>query len=164
MGRCIQRLAVDRSELVISTKVLVLAFIINCVQIFWGGKGVNQSGLSRKHIIEGTKASLKRLQLEYVDLIFCHRPDITTPIEETVRAMNYVINQGWALYWGTSEWTATQLMQAHQIANRLGLIGPLMEQPQYSMLHRSKVESEYLPLYREFKLGTTVSFPYAVNR
>jgi len=149
MGRCIKKLDVPRSEIVVSTKV------------FWGGKGINQTGLSRKHIIEGVNDSLKRLQLDYVDLVFCHRPDIFTPIEETVRAMNFLINQGKALYWGTSEWTAMQIMQAYQISERLGLISPIMEQPQYNMFHRSRVELEYLPLYREMKLGTTIWSPLA---
>jgi len=149
MGRCIQRLGVPRSELVISTK------------IFWGGKGVNQRGLSRKHIIEGMKDSLKRLQLEYVDLIFCHRPDFHTPMEEVVRAMNWIIEQGWAFYWGTSEWSAAEIMEAHEIAKNLRLISPVMEQPQYNMLHRTRFEKEYLPLYEKMKLGTTIWSPLA---
>jgi len=149
MGRCIKRLGVPRSELVISTK------------IFWGGKKSNQTGLSRKHIIEGCNAALKRLDLEYVDLIFCHRPDIYTPIEETVRAMNFLLDQGKAFYWGTSEWPADEIMQAHAVATRLNLVGPLMEQPQYSMLHRTKVEREYSRLYKEIGLGTTIWSPLA---
>jgi len=149
MGRCIQRLGRPRSELVISTK------------IFWGGKGVNEKGLSRKHIIEGVNASLKRLQLDYVDLLFCHRPDIETPIEETVRAMNYVIDQGKAFYWGTSEWTADQLFEAHHVAERLGLIGPTMEQPQYSLLHRTRFEKEYARVFKDLGLGTTIWSPLA---
>lgn len=149
MGRVIQRAGWKRSDLVISTK------------IFWGGKGPNDVGLSRKHIIEGTNAALARLQLDYVDLIFCHRPDIRTPIEETVRAMNYLINQGKALYWGTSEWSAAQIMEAYGIARREHLIPPTMEQPQYNMLHRERVEKEYAPLYREIGLGTTVWSPLA---
>jgi len=149
MGRCIAKLNVDRSEIIV------------CTKIFWGGKGVNQRGLSRKHIVEATNASLKRLQLDYVDLIFCHRPDFHTPIEETVRAMNFIINQGKAFYWGTSEWTADQVIEAHQIAQRLGLIGPLMEQPQYSMLHRTRFEKEFARLYKEIGLGTTIWSPLA---
>lgn len=149
MGRVIKRAGWKRSDLVISTK------------IFWGGKGPNDVGLSRKHIIEGTNAALARLQLDYVDLIFCHRPDIRTPIEETVRAMNYLINQGKALYWGTSEWSAAQIMEAYGIARREHLIPPTMEQPQYNMLHRERVEKEYAPLYREIGLGTTVWSPLA---
>lgn len=147
MGRVIKRAGWKRSDLVLSTK------------IFWGGKGVNDKGLSRKHILEGTDASLKRIGTDYVDLIFCHRPDLDTPIEETVRAMNHVINQGKALYWGTSEWSAVQIMEAYQIAKREHLIPPLMEQPEYSMLHREKIEKEYLHLYNEIGLGTTIWSP-----
>ncbi len=149
MGNIIKKQGWKRSDIVVSTK------------IFWGGNGPNDKGLSRKHIIEGSLAALKRFQLDYVDLIFCHRPDPNTPIEETVRAMNYVINQGMAFYWGTSEWSAEQIRQAHEIARREHLIGPLMEQPQYNMLHRDRVESEYLPLYRDFKLGLTTWSPLA---
>ncbi|EIE23150.1 hypothetical protein COCSUDRAFT_66187 [Coccomyxa subellipsoidea C-169] len=149
MGAAIKELGWKRSDYVISTK------------IFWGGKGVNDKGLSRKHIIEGIKASLKRLQLDYVDLIFCHRPDTTTPIEETVRAMNFVIDQGWAFYWGTSEWTAQQITEAWAIADRLNLIGPAMEQPEYSLLERKKVEVDYAPLYKKVGLGLTTWSPLA---
>ncbi len=147
MGRVIKRAGWKRSDLVLSTK------------IYWGGSGVNDRGLSRKHILEGTDASLKRIETDYVDLIFCHRPDLDTPIEETVRAMNHVINQGKALYWGTSEWSATQIMEAYQIARREHLIPPLMEQPEYSMLHREKIEKEFLHLYDEVGLGTTIWSP-----
>ncbi len=149
MGEIIKKAGWKRSDLVLSTK------------IFWGGDGVNDRGLSRKHIIEGTHAALKRLQTEYVDLIFCHRPDPYTPIEETVRAMNYVINSGMAFYWGTSEWSAEQIRQAYEIARREHLIPPVMEQLQYNMLHREKMEKEFLPLFRDFKLGTTVWSPLA---
>jgi len=153
MGKCIKRMEaemnVDRANLIVSTK------------IFWGGKGVNQKGLSRKHIIEGANAALKRLQLDYVDLIFCHRPDHHTPIEETVRAMNFLIDQGKAFYWGTSEWSADEISEAIGIAQRLGLVAPIMEQPQYSMLHRTRFEKEYARLYREHKYGTTIWSPLA---
>jgi len=149
MGKCIKKLNVDRSEIVISTK------------IFWGGPGVNQRGLSRKHIIEGVNAALKRLQLEYVDLVFCHRPDPSTPIEETVRALNFIIDQGKAFYWGTSEWTADQIVEAHHVAEKFGLIGPTMEQPQYSMLHRTRMESEYARIFKDTGLGTTIWSPLA---
>lgn len=149
MGNVIKRVGWKRSDLVISTK------------IFWGGEGPNDSGLSRKHIIEGTNASLKRLQMDYVDLIFCHRPDIRTPIEETVWAMNQVINQGKAFYWGTSEWNARQITEAVGVARREHLIPPLMEQPQYNMFHRERVEKEYAPLFRQFGLGTTIWSPLA---
>ncbi len=149
MGNVLKQVGWKRSDLVISTK------------IFWGGDGPNDSGLSRKHIMEGTNASLTRLQMDYVDLIFCHRPDIRTPIEETVWAMNQVINQGKAFYWGTSEWNAQQITEAVGIARREHLIPPLMEQPQYNMFHRERVEKEYAPLYRQFSLGTTIWSPLA---
>jgi aryl-alcohol dehydrogenase-like predicted oxidoreductase len=114
MGKVIKRCGWKRSDLVISTK------------IFWGGKGPNDRGLSRKHIVEGLDAALKRLGTAYVDLIYAHRPDVDTPMEETVRAFNHVIDQGKAFYWGTSEWSAVQIMEAHMVAERLGLIGPLV--------------------------------------
>lgn len=149
MGQAIKELGWKRSDVVISTK------------IFWGGPGPNDKGLSRKHIVEGVKASLKRLDMEYVDIVFCHRPDITTPIEETVRAMNYMINKGWAFYWGTSEWNARQITEAWEIAIRLGLIGPAAEQPEYNLLARDKVEVEYVPLYNNYGLGLTTWSPLA---
>ncbi len=152
MGNVIRRAGWKRQELVLSTK------------IFWGNpfvQGVNSTGLSRKHIVEGTDAALRRLQTDYVDLVFCHRPDLHTPIEETVRAMNHLIAQGKALYWGTSEWSAQQIQEAYGIARRERLIPPTMEQPQYNMFHRARVELEYAPLYREFGLGTTIWSPLA---
>ncbi|MFZ5809408.1 MAG: potassium channel beta subunit family protein [Chloroflexota bacterium] len=149
MGNIIKKAGWKRSDLVISTK------------IFWGGDGPNDNGLSRKHIFEGINASLKRLQMEYVDLIFCHRPDLYTPIEETVWAMNHVIQQGKALYWGTSEWSAAQIIEAVSVARREHLIPPVMEQPEYNMFHRERVEAEYAPLYRAIGLGTTVWSPLA---
>jgi len=147
MGQVIKRCGWKRSDLVISTK------------IFWGGKGPNAVGLSRKHIIEGLTASLKRLQLDYVDLVFAHRPDPDTPMEETVRAFNHVIEKGWAFYWGTSEWSAREITEAHAVAEKLNLIGPLCEQPQYNMFHRERFEKEYLPLYNQYGLGTTIWSP-----
>jgi voltage-dependent potassium channel beta subunit len=149
MGNVIRRAGWKRSDLVVSTK------------IFWGGKGPNDRGLSRKHIVEGVDASLRRLQLDYVDLLFCHRPDPDTPIEETVRAMNHVIDRGRALYWGTSEWSAADIREAAAIARRERLVGPQMEQPQYHMFHRERVEKEYAPLYEEIGLGTTIWSPLA---
>jgi len=104
---------------------------------------------------------LKRLGLEYVDVLFCHRPDLNTPVEETVRAMNWVIAQGKAFYWGTSEWSADRIIEANLVAKDLGLIGPVMEQPQYSMLHRTRFEKEYERLYREYGMGTTIWSPLA---
>jgi voltage-dependent potassium channel beta subunit len=149
MGNIIKKAGWKRSDLVISTK------------IFWGGSGPNDRGLSFKHIMEGTNAALKRLQMSYVDLIFCHRPDIHTPIEETVWAMNQVIREGKAFYWGTSEWSAEQIREAHHIARREHLIPPAMEQPQYNMFHRERVEKEYAGLYRDFGMGTTIWSPLA---
>jgi len=149
MGNVIKRAGWKRSELVISTK------------IFWGGSGPNDQGLSRKHILEGADAALARLQMDYVDLMFCHRPDLHTPIEETVRAMNHVINQGKAFYWGTSEWSALQIRQAYEIARHEHLIPPQMEQSQYNMFHRERIEKEYAPLYHEIGLGTTIWSPLA---
>lgn len=121
----------------------------------------NQSGLSRKHIVEGCHAALKRLQVDYLDLFFCHRPDKNTPIEETVWAMNLLIQQGKILYWGTSEWSNEELMQAFLFAERNRLIGPTMEQPQYNMFERQKLEKDYLLLFRDFGLGTTIWSPLA---
>ena len=149
MGNVIKKLGWKREDLVISSKV------------FWGGSGPNEAGLSRKHIYEACRASLKRLQTGYLDLFFCHRPDPNTPIEETVRAMDDLVHQGLVLYWGTSEWTAADIMRAHGIARELGLTPPQMEQPQYNMIHRERVEKEYLPLYREIGLGTTTWSPLA---
>jgi voltage-dependent potassium channel beta subunit len=149
MGQVLKKAGWKRSDLVVSTK------------IFWGGEGPNDRGLSHKHIIEGTNAALDRLQLDYVDLVFCHRPDIHTPIEETVRAMSYLVNQGKAFYWGTSEWNVTQIMEAYHIARREHLVPPTMEQPQYNMFHRERVEKEYARAYDEFGLGTTIWSPLA---
>ena len=149
MGQIIQKKDWTRSDLVLSTK------------IFWGGDGPNDQGLSRKHVIEGTKAALRRLQTDYVDLVFCHRPDPETPIEETVRAMSYLVDQGYAFYWGTSEWSAEQIRHAHAVAQREHLVPPTMEQPQYNMFHRERVEREYAPLYDDIGLGTTTWSPLA---
>ncbi|KAH8108740.1 voltage-gated potassium channel beta-2 subunit [Phellopilus nigrolimitatus] len=150
MGRVIKELGLRRSDLVISTK------------LFWGqGSSPNNGGLSRKHIIEGTQAALQRLQMDYVDIIFAHRPDRTTPIEETVRAFNYVINKGWAFYWATSEWSAREIEQAFHVADKLNLIPPIAEQCQHHMFHRERPESEYAPLYANYGIGTTVWSPLA---
>lgn len=139
--------AYRRQDLVISTK------------IFWGGKGPNDVGLSWKHLIEGTKNSLRRLQLDYVDLLYCHRPDPGTPIEETVRAMDTLVRSGLVFYWGTSEWTAPQLEEAFRIAQAFHCIPPSMEQPEYNMFRRHKVEVEFAPLYERYGLGTTIWSP-----
>ncbi|MDQ5850817.1 MAG: aldo/keto reductase, partial [Chloroflexota bacterium] len=130
-------------------------------KIFWGGDGPNDTGLSHKHVIEGVNNALKRLQLDYVDMVFCHRPDPNTPIEETVRAMDIVIKQGKAFYWGTSEWSAAEILRADGIARQYGLTPPAMEQPQYNMFTRERFEREYAPLYRELGYGTTIWSPLA---
>jgi voltage-dependent potassium channel beta subunit len=149
MGKVLKKVGWRRESLVISTK------------IFWGGEGPNDKGLSHKHIIEGVNNSLRRLQMDYVDLVFCHRPDPHTPIEETVRAMDIVIRQGKAFYWGTSEWSAADIMRADGLARQYGLTPPTMEQPQYNMFERERVEKEYLPLYRDLQYGTTIWSPLA---
>ena len=149
MGNIIQKAGWKRTDLVLSTK------------IFWGGEGPNDQGLSFKHIKEGTEAALERLQTDYVDLVFCHRPDKDTPIGETVWGMNQMIKEGKALYWGTSEWSARQIRQAYDFARQEHLRPPLMDQPQYNMFRREKVEKEFAPLYDEIGLGTTIWSPLA---
>jgi len=147
LGKAFKSLDVRRESIVVSTK------------IFKCGTGINDSFLSRKHIIEGLRNSLKRLQLEYVDVVFCHRYDLRTPIEEVCRAMNWVIEKGWAFYWGTSEWDASQIMEAHVICEKLGLIKPICDQCQYNMFVREKLETQYVPLFDKIKLGTTIWSP-----
>lgn len=178
MGEAIKKFGWKRNDLVISTKVRAKTPPMDIgkshhprltnpplrpPQLYWGqafgDNPINNRGLSRKHVLEGMDASLKRLGLEYVDLIFAHRPDRKTPIEETVRAFNHLINTGKALYWGTSEWNADEIAQAWRYADKLGLIGPLMEQPAYNMQSRQKVEGEFAHLYRETGLGLTVFSP-----
>ena len=149
MGNVIKKLGWRREDLVVSTK------------IFWGGKGPNDRGLSHKHVIEGVNNALRRLQMDYVDLVFCHRPDPNTPIEETVRAMDIVVKQGKAFYWGTSEWSAAEIMKADSVARQYNLTPPTMEQPQYNMFHRERVEKEYGRLYEDIGLGTTTWSPLA---
>ncbi len=149
MGNILKKMNWDRSTYLVSSKV------------FWGGDKPNQKGLSRKHIIEACDAALKRLQVDYLDLYFCHRPDRNTPIEETVWAMHSLILQGKVLYWGTSEWSAQEITAAHWAAERYALIAPVMEQPQYNMFHRQRFEIEYNRLYKDFGLGTTIWSPLA---
>jgi len=149
LGNILRRSGWKRTDVVIATK------------LFWGGDGPNDKGLSRKHIVEGARASLARLQLDYVDLIYCHRPDLHTPIEETVRAMNWLLDQGLAFYWGTSEWSAGQIMEAHAVARREHLVPPLMEQPLYNMFAREQVEREYARLYETVGLGLITYSPLA---
>ncbi|MGE6219739.1 potassium channel beta subunit family protein [Nubsella zeaxanthinifaciens] len=151
MGNIIKNQKWERDTFVVSSKV------------FFGAerKGPNQIGLSRKHIIEACNAALKRLQVDYLDLYFCHRPDKNTPIEETVFAMNTLLQQGKILYWGTSEWSAAEIMEAIAIAKQHHLIGPTMEQPQYNLFERDKLENEFLHLFNNHGLGTTIWSPLA---
>lgn len=149
MGEILKKKGWPRDTFVVSSKV------------FWGGDRPNQEGLSRKHVIEACHAALQRLQVDYLDLYFCHRPDPNTPIEETVRAMSDLIAQGKVLYWGTSEWSAAAILRAHAIAREFHLAPPTMEQPQYNMFAREKVEREFVPLYEKVGLGTTVWSPLA---
>lgn len=151
MGNILKNQGWNRESFVVSSKV------------FFGteNKGPNQVGLSRKHVIEACNAALKRLQVDYLDLYFCHRPDKNTPIEETVLAMNTLLQQGKILYWGTSEWSAAEIMEAVAVAKQYNLIGPTMEQPQYNLFERNKVENEYLHLFKNHGLGTTIWSPLA---
>lgn len=151
MGKILKDQKWERESFVVSSKV------------FFGteNKGPNRVGLCRKHVIEACNAALKRLQVDYLDLYFCHRPDKQTPIEETVWAMNTLLQQGKILYWGTSEWSAAELMEAIAIAKQYNLIGPTMEQPQYNLVERNKLENEYLHLFKEHGLGTTIWSPLA---
>lgn len=149
MGKILRSKSWARSSYCVSSKV------------FFGyeDKLPNQTGLSRKHVIEGCNAALKRLQVDYIDLFYCHRPDKNTPIEETVLAMNTLIQQGKILYWGTSEWANDEIMAAIAVAKDYKLIGPTMEQPQYNMFERTKLEKDYLLLFRDYGLGTTIWSP-----
>lgn len=149
MGQTLKKAGWSRDTFCVSSKV------------FWGGEKPTQMGLSRKHVVEACHAALKRLQVEYLDLYFCHRPDVETPIEETVQAMSDLIRQGKVLYWGTSEWSAQQLTEAYGIAREQHLIAPTMEQPEFNLFNRQKVESDYLPLYENYGLGTTIWSPLA---
>ena len=149
MGRILKKMGWGRNEFLVSSKV------------FWGGTKPNQSGLCRKHVFEACHAAMRRLQVDYLDLYFCHRPDPETPIEETVWAMNQLIAQGKVLYWGTSEWSAQEITEAHGIARQLNLVPPTMEQPHYNMFHREVFEKSYKPLYDRFGMGTTIWSPLA---
>ena len=154
MGKILKKMKWDRDSYVVSSKV------------FFGYRGTentkpNQNGLSRKHVFEACHQALERLQVDYLDLFFCHRPDKNTPIEETVWSMHNLITQGKILYWGTSEWSAQEIMEAHMVAKQYNLIGPTMEQPQYNMLHRQKVEVEFNQIYKTVGLGTTIWSPLA---
>ena len=149
LGRLLRQLGWERSSYLVSSKVFFGD----------GGDKPNQTGLSRKHVMECCHAALKRIQVDYLDLYFCHRPDPQTPIEETVWAMNHLIQQGKVLYWGTSEWSAQEIMEAHMIARERNLIGPTMEQPIYNLFARERIENEYLRLFETVGLGTTTWSP-----
>jgi voltage-dependent potassium channel beta subunit len=153
MGRVIKKKKWDRTSFIVSSKAF----------FGWRGKAnkPNQTGNSRKHLIEACNEALQRLQVDYLDLFFCHRPDKNTPIEETVWAMNHLLQQGKILYWGTSEWSGVEIMEAHRIAEKYKLIGPTMEQPQYNLFERHKVEVEYAEIYKNVGLGTTIWSPLA---
>lgn len=151
MGQVLKTMQWDRSSYLVSSKVFFGR----------GDKRPNMTGLSRKHIREACDEALIRMQLSYLDLFFAHRPDKNTPIEETVWAMNQLIHSGKILYWGTSEWSAQEIMEAHMVAKQNHLQGPTMEQPQYNMLTRTKVELEFSQIYKTVGLGTTIWSPLA---
>jgi voltage-dependent potassium channel beta subunit len=147
MGEALAKLNWPRDTYCVSSKV------------YWGGDKPTQRGLSRKHVIEACHAALRRLQVEYLDLYFCHRPDVETPIEETVRAMHDLVSQGKVMYWGTSEWNARQITEAFAVARELRITPPTMEQPHYNLFTRDKMDGEYLPLFEQYGLGTTTWSP-----
>ncbi|GET28721.1 aldo/keto reductase [Prolixibacter sp. SD074] len=153
MGRVLKKKQWDRTSYVVSSKV------------FFGIHGEDnkptQRGLSRKHLVEACNEALQRLQTDYLDLYFCHRPDKETPIEEVVWTMNHLIQQGKILYWGTSEWSAAEIMEAFMVAEKYRLIGPTMEQPQYNLFERTKLEKDYLTIFEDVGLGTTIWSPLA---
>jgi len=149
MGKIFKKLKWSRDSYIVSSKA------------FWGGELPTQKGLSKKHIHDACNQALKRLQLDYLDLYYCHRPDPETPIEETVYAMNDLITQGKILYWGTSEWSAAEIDYAFQVADKFNLRGPTMEQPQYNLLYRERFEKEYAPIFKNYGLGTTIWSPLA---
>ena len=149
MGAALKELGLKRDTYTVSSKV------------FFGGQLVTQRGLNAKHIRDGCDAALKRLKLDYLDLFFCHRPDFHTPVEETVRAMDVLVKQGKILYWGTSEWPADRIREAYLIAYKYGLTPPAMEQPEYNMFNRIKLEKEYLGLFDSEGMGTTIWSPLA---
>jgi len=155
MGRVLSKKSWDRTSIVLSSKAY----------FGWRGKEnkPNQTGLSRKHLTEACHEALQRLQTDYLDLYFCHRPDKKMPIAEVVQTMNTLIQQGKILYWGTSEWSGVEIMEAHRIAEAYRLIGPAMEQPQYNLFERSKVDAEYLEIYKNVGLGTTIWSPLAAG-
>ena len=149
MGKVLNKLNWTRDTYIVSSKV------------FWGGELPTQRGLSKKHIHDACNAALKRLQVDYLDLFFCHRPDPDTPISETVYAMNDLIHQGKILYWGTSEWGAEEIKESFKCAKKFNLRGPTMEQPQYNLLFRDRFEKEYKDIFKKYKIGTTIWSPLA---
>jgi voltage-dependent potassium channel beta subunit len=155
MGRVLKGKAWDRTSYTVSSKA------------FFGWRGKqnkpNQTGLSRKHLTEACHEALQRLQLDYLDIYFCHRPDKNVPIEEVVRTMNTLIQQGKILYWGTSEWSGVEIMEAHRVAAQLHLIPPSVEQPQYNLMERAKMEAEYLGIFNTAGMGTTIWSPLAAG-
>ncbi|MFW2478289.1 MAG: potassium channel beta subunit family protein [Sediminibacterium sp.] len=155
MGRILKKKNWDRTSYTVSSKAY----------FGWRGKEnkPNQTGLSRKHLIEACHEALTRLQLDYLDLYFCHRPDTNVPIEEVVWTMHNLIQQGKILYWGTSQWSGAEIMEAHRVAQQYGLIGPTVEQPQYNMFERFKMEQDYLPVFKNVGLGTTIWSPLAAG-
>ena len=155
MGRVLSNKKWDRTSIVLSSKAY----------FGWRGKAnkPNQTGLSRKHLTEACHEALKRLQTDYLDLYYCHRPDKTTPIEEVVQTMNTLIQQGKILYWGTSEWSGVEIMEAHRVAAAEHLIGPSVEQPQYNLFERAKMENEYLEIFKNLGMGTTIWSPLAAG-
>jgi voltage-dependent potassium channel beta subunit len=155
MGRVLSNKKWDRTSIVLSSKAY----------FGWRGKAnkPNQTGLSRKHLTEACHEALIRLQTDYLDLYYCHRPDKTTPIEEVVQTMNTLIQQGKILYWGTSEWSGVEIMEAHRVAAAQHLIGPSVEQPQYNLFERAKMENEYLEIFKNVGMGTTIWSPLAAG-
>ena len=149
MGKVLNKLNWTRDTYIVSSKV------------FWGGELPTQRGLSKKHIHDACNAALKRLQVDYLDLFFCHRPDPDTPISETVYAMNDLIHQGKILYWATSEWSAEEIKESFKCAKKFNLRGPTMEQPQYNLLFRDRFEKEYKDIFKKYKIGTTIWSPLA---
>lgn len=155
MGRVLKKKNWDRTSYIVSSKAF----------FGWRGKDnkPNQTGLSRKHLVEACHEALQRLQLDYLDLYFCHRPDPTVPIEEVVWTMHNLILQGKVLYWGTSQWSGAEIMEAHRVAHQYHLIAPVVEQPQYNMFERFKMEFDYLPVFQNVGLGTTIWSPLAAG-
>jgi voltage-dependent potassium channel beta subunit len=153
MGRVLKNKNWERSSYVLSSKA------------YFGLRGKdnkpNQAGLSRKHLFEACHDAMRRMQVDYLDLYYCHRPDVNVPIEEVVWTMHNLIQQGKVLYWGTSQWSGAEIMEAHRVAQQYGLIGPVVEQPQYNMLWRFKMEQDYLPVFKNVGLGTTIWSPLA---